>query len=258
MTQILKTQDYELFVLHEFNRDVVNTKKLEKSMKIHGWLDAYPMHVEMSGCGKLIIKGGHHRFEVAKALCIPVKYVIINDTTVSIHDLEETKTIWSSKSYIQSYSRSGDRNYAVLNYYHNKSGIGLSLCASMLIGFNASSGSYVSNKIKSGTFKVKTTEHIDKVISVVDQLKQAGIEFATHKNLVIAISKVVSVDAISINRLLSQIKKHFSKIRKQPSSAGYLESIDTVYNSGTSNRIPLVFWANEEAKKRCVTNKNIK
>ena len=62
--KVYETEDYDIFELHELNRDVRNLKKvsnLKNSMKSHGFLSAYPLHTVLNGEGKLQIKAGHHR-----------------------------------------------------------------------------------------------------------------------------------------------------------------------------------------------------
>ena len=132
------TTNYEMFQLLDFNRDVSKTRKLEASMKRHGYINAYPLHVVKEN-GKLRIKGGHHRFFVASKLGLPVAYVVCEDNA-SIHELEAATTRWSLDDYLTSYVRMGDADYIAIQKYQQRTGIATGLCVSMLGGEMASSG----------------------------------------------------------------------------------------------------------------------
>ena len=112
---ISKTKNYDRFDLHEINRPVKNTKKLELSMIEHGFIDAHPLHVITNGNGKLKIKDGHHRFMVARKLGIPVKYVVCDDAA-GIHQLVETTNKWSLRDYLSSYEQ--DRAPPTALHFH--------------------------------------------------------------------------------------------------------------------------------------------
>ena len=150
-TQIRVTKDYSIFDLHEVNRDVKNTKNLENSMAVYGWIDAYPMHVVRNGDKRLKIKAGHHRFKVAKRLGIPVKFVVVDNDDVGIHELEKTAKQWSVSDYLQSYVRAGYKDYHIVKEYHERTGIGISNCISMLGGNQAGTGNF-QEKFKDGNF----------------------------------------------------------------------------------------------------------
>ena len=76
MVQALQsTINYNLFELHDLNRDVEKIDRLKASMMRHGFIKAYPLHVMKNGFGKLKVKAGHHRLTAAKDLGLPVFYV---------------------------------------------------------------------------------------------------------------------------------------------------------------------------------------
>lgn len=152
--KIQVTRNYDKFELLAFNRDVKRTTALERSMERYGWIDAYPMHVVPNGGVKLKIKAGHHRFTVAKKLGLPIKYVVCKDQGETIHELEVATTPWTLKNYLDSFVRCERPDYISVKEYHEKTGINLSQCISMLGGDLASSHN-MGKKFKDGTYKVK-------------------------------------------------------------------------------------------------------
>ena len=156
--KLLQTTDYQKFELHRFNRNVEKIKKLEESMVEHGWLDPYPMHTIRSQNGKLLIKAGHHRFQVAQKLGIPVKYVISQDDA-SIYELEAATRPWLMNDYLVSHIREGiNSNYLIVRDYHERTGIKLPLCISLLAGETAGSSNR-SKSFKRGNYAVNFTQY---------------------------------------------------------------------------------------------------
>lgn len=121
------TQEYGRFELCQFNRNVTKTKNLERSMKRHGFIPAYPIHCDKRSNGSLLIKAGHHRFEVAQRLGIPLYYVV-SDDDATIHELETSTNGWTSTDYMESFIKCGKPSYQELKDYHIRTQIPLSVC----------------------------------------------------------------------------------------------------------------------------------
>ena len=252
MNEIIhQSKNYGQFELLEFNRDVRNTKKtrnLEASMGKRGFLSAHPLDVVKNGNGKYKIKCGHHRFTVAKKLGIPVKFVISNDD-MTIYEDEGTKNKWSYQNYLESHIRNNNKEYVPVKKYHEKTGIALTLCISMMAGQSAGSGNQ-SELFKTGLYKLGNLEHANTVGDIVMYCQNIDLVCAAHSNFVRAISKIVRVKDVTIATLRSKLKVHKSYIETQPSVDAYVEMIDSIYNRKNQNKIPLAFLADKEARRR--------
>ncbi len=246
--KIQETSDYSMFQLLPFNRNVERTKDLEASMKEHGWISAYPMHVVKNGVGKLRIKAGHNRFEVAQKLHIPVKYVVCDDDA-SIYQLEKATTKWSLKDYLTSHVRCGLHPYIVLKKYHERTGIPLLQCISMLSGQSAGS----HNKIevfKTGLYQIGDVDHAETIADIVSACMNAGIKWVTNSLFINAISRIYWADGFMPNHLKNKIRKFPYLMQKQPSLQGYIEMLEAVYNRQSQDKIPLAFLSDQAAKER--------
>jgi len=246
--KILETNDYKKFELSKFNRDVEKITELEKSMKKHGWIDAYPMHVIKNGAGKLLIKAGHHRFEVAEKLNIPVKYVICDDDA-TIHELEKSTTPWKMKDYMVSYIRCGQHSYQVVKKYHERTGISLLPCIAMLGGESAAS----HNKLKAfkdGRFQIDDPSHAELVADIILYCVKNKITWATNSLFVKAISRIARADDFSPSLFKRKIKSFSMLFEKQANLQGYMEMIESIYNRQNKNKVPLVFNADKAARER--------
>ena len=248
MDKIFETKDYKKFELLPFNRDVKGTKYLEQSMREHGWIAAYPMHVVPNGNGKLKIKSGHHRFEVARKIGIPVKYIVCEDNA-SIYELERGKRNWSLEDYAISFSRAGNKNYIKVLDFHKETGISYNQCVSMLGGESAGSGN-LAEDFKNGYFTLGNPTHAYTVADIVCFCDSLGIQFAKQRLFVAAISKIIWVYDVSIEELKHKIKTHPFMVTKQPNTEMYIRMLEDVYNRQRSKKVPVFFLCDELAKKR--------
>ena len=252
---IRETSNYDQFELLDFNRDVSKTAALEKSMSTYGWIDAYPMHVVKNGSGKLKIKGGHHRFHVARKLGIPVKYVVTADMGESVHELERATRNWSVMDYVTSFARVGNEHYMKLLAFHEATGMPIMCCGSLVAGESASSGNQ-NAKIKDGTYKIGDQTHAIDVAKMVIGCDRLGVSFAKKTAFVAAASAVCRVSEFSIATYLKRVEKNLAMMINQPNRDAHLALIEQVYNYGSkTNRIPLAFLAREAMASRNAKNK---
>jgi hypothetical protein len=248
MSRLHRTSDYALFEMHEFNRDVNKTKDLEQSMRLHGFIPAYPLHVAKNGGGKLKVKAGHHRLTVAQKLNIPVFYVVCDDIA-SIHELEKATSKWMMSDYLASYCRVGIPDYLELRRYCAATGVSISHAVSMLGGESAGSNN-LFNPFKAGAFKIKTRAHAEQVAVIIQHMKNCGVTIYNTSLMVAAVSKILHAPEINIKQLMLKIKSHTYLITRQPNLQGYIKMIEELYNRQSHEKIPVAFFADEAAKRR--------
>ena len=252
MAKVLETSDYSKFDLCTFNRDVRKTKDLRQSMKKYGWIDAYPMHCIPNGGKRLKIKAGHHRFEVAQDLGIPVKYVVCDDTA-TIHELEKGVNPWKLADFLVSFCKCGEPQYAEVEGFQKRTGIPLSGCIALLAGNIACSGNY-NPAFKCGTYNITHREYAEKVADLVIACKNLDVPFARHAMFVNALSRCATLDKFNVDQFIKRVETNAALLKKQASLEGYMELIETVYNTRThtSKRLPLRFLVREMMQKRNV------
>lgn len=259
MTKIEETKDYSKFELHQFNRNIGNTDRLVSSMKKYGWIPAFPMYVIRNGRGKFKIKAGHHRFEAARQLDIPVKYIVWEDD-ISIHELEHTTSQWTLSDYLVSFVGCGRPDYLRVQDYIKRTGVDLASAISMLAGEQASSNNQ-GPRFKFGTYRVANdTSHAELVGRIITRLKEIKAEGADHRNFTRALSRVCFVREFDVNRFLKQAEQHKYLFDRQSTMAGYMQVIEEVYNRQRQahHKLPLAFMADEQAAKRNAVQKHRK
>jgi hypothetical protein len=247
--QILESNNYARFELTAFNRDAEKTKLLEKSMLKHGWIDACPLHVVRTAEGKLLIKQGHHRFNAARKLGIPIKYVECNDEA-TIHELEKTTKHWNLADYLTSYCRVGLPEYIKVREFCDDTGISIPPAVSMLGGHSAGSGNF-QEAFKDGTYKTKKEcGHAECVKSIILHFKKHSVKFYNAALLVQAVSKIAWLEALDIAQFKSKVKLYHGIMEKRANLEQYLDMLEELYNRQSRSKLPLKFLATEEAKRR--------
>lgn len=246
--KIQESVRYEMFVVNNVNRDVKKTKHLELSMRRHGFIDAYPLHVVIGNGGRLIIKAGHHRFHVASKLGIPVKYVVCTDGA-EIHELERATNHWSIDDYLASFSRQGIADYLEVKAFSEETGIRASQCISIFRGETGMSGNGMS-PFKAGRFQVKTRIFADRLKPIVKTCKEYGVQCATSKLFIQAVLEMFVLEEFSDFVFIQKIKSHAHLFSKKALLVDYEQMIEDVYNRQNKKKVNLAFLARTMAKER--------
>lgn len=244
------TKNYRLFELCPFNRDISKVKRLRDSMKAHGFIPAYPLHCVRNGDGKLRIKAGHHRFEVATSIGLPVFYIVCDDDA-TIHELEAATNPWKLVDYVRSYVNTESAEHDSIVEFSGRTGIAIGQSAALLAGELASSGNQ-HKKVKNGTFVVKDSDFAEKVGSVCIRCREIGIAFATKTNFVSAVSSMCRLPDFEPDVFVHRLAVNSSLAKPQVSLVGYLDMIESVYNHKSQNKMPLAFMARKAARERSV------
>lgn len=248
------TTDYAKFEICQFNRKVEKTKYLKESMKKHGYIPAYPIHCVKLPNGKLQIKGGHHRFEVAQELGIAVFYVV-SDDDADIHEIEDATNRWSQKDYLDSFVNCGHSDYIQLREFHERTKLPLGICSSMLTGESASSNNK-GRKFRLGEFKIteEGVKHAEMVADVVKFCNEIGIK-SFDSTFIQAVSRCLFVPQFSVEIFKKRCEANVSLFEVCRNVIMQTELFEHIYNRGAlaANRLPLAFLANQVMALRSVT-----
>jgi hypothetical protein len=257
MMKVQQTKDYDIFELSSINRKIISISKLKSSMIKHGWIDAYPMHVNKGINNVLVIKDGHHRFMAAKSLDIPVKFIICNDEA-SVGELVGTIKVWNPKDFIESHSRAGNPNYFAIIEYSEATGISYMSIASMLYGHLASSHNCVDS-IKDGTYKTRENVQSSIVRHIVIHMRNAGLQWASARVSVFALSQLSFVHNFDSIKMINKITTFKSTISLQATLKAMLREYENLYNRSTRNadKLPLSLLALQESARRATGGRKV-
>lgn len=120
--QIKTTSDYSKFKPSDSNRDVIpsHIKNLERSMKEHGFLKAFPLSVKREG-QSLILTDGQNRLAAAKNVGVPVFYI---ESQIHIDPASvPAAKAWKKSDFIRRYAHDGIAAYLEIIEFINTYGV---------------------------------------------------------------------------------------------------------------------------------------
>jgi len=248
--ELKSTKNYDMFEMHELNRQQHDDPILLESMKVHGFMPSSPIQCIRNGGGTLKVIRGHHRLDYAKRLGLPVWYVV-DESNTDIFALEaSSKGRWDLPDFTYARAQAGDENYTKLLRFQKKHSLPLGVAASLVGGEGASSNNK-QRTIKDGKFRVGDMKHADRVVAITDHCKTLGIPFATSTAFVGAISMVLRVPEFDTARFLHCITLNPTMMNRRSSRGACLDEIDALYNYALkAKRIPLAFKAREAGRQR--------
>jgi hypothetical protein len=261
--ELQTTSKYDLFVSYEYQREIhpAHVAKLVASMKAHGFLPSKPLQV-YRGDGKLHLLDGHHRLNAAKALGIPVFYVIETERSEETVGAENmTVRRWVPSDFLGLFAGKGNEHYQTLAKY-NDLGFPLKQAASLLIGESAHSGN-VSNAVASGTFRVKTTWYCDIIVGIWHH--SDGVQRVVDacpcikgRTFIEALSMLLRVDPFEPEVMAKRILGNPRMVTKCADRLQALDMLDEIYNFRAKIKLPLAHLAKEAMRDRNVGSKSAK
>lgn len=244
------TTKYELFDLHELNRNLHDSTELEESMRKYGFRPSSPIHVTRTANGRLKVKRGHNRLAVAMKLKLPVWY-IIDDDPMSIYEWEgNSHHLWNVEDFATSYMRGGSEDCKILLDFRKKYGLTLGAAASLVGGESAGSSNKIK-QVKAGIFKVGDMKHAKLIADTIVLCKESGVDFATSTGFVAALSVAVRVPEFDIETFRARVRMYPKMMNRRTGKADYLIEIEALYNYGArGKRLPLAVRAHEICLER--------
>jgi hypothetical protein len=250
--KIEQTTNYSLFVYHENQQAMssVRIRRVMESMQSTGFWPSKPIGVYRSG-GKLVIIDGHHRFEAARTLGLPVLFVEEPEEHGDLIGIANSIVgTWKTESFAKLYASQGNQDYEDLMFYVER-GIPLQQADSLLHGESAHSGNS-AQRVKHGTFKIKTDKYINAVLSIVDTVKDVAPEIC-KKAYINALSLLLFIKEFDQDVLIKRIQAHPTGIVRCADKNQALEALEEVYNFRAREKTPLAFLAKDAARKRGLT-----
>ena len=229
----LRTNNYDLFVLIDENRDVVDrahVNKLKKSMNKHGFIPSEAITVrKIAGSRKYEVTDGQHRVQAAKELGLFVYYKIDESVTIDIlPDLQISKP-WLPVDYLKLYSVRGNENYIKLkdlcNAYNK---VSITTIATLLVG-GASNG--IHKSFNTGEMVVSHYDETCKTLRLASELFNEHPHIFLHSRMFLLIfSKILSIPDYDHRRMLDKLAYQSEKFKQMSTPKGYAEMFDNIYN----------------------------
>lgn len=246
------TTEYDRFVPHAQNRQL-RRSMLRKARHMLtrnklGWDPSMPMVVVIGPDKTFIMIDGQHRFHEARELKIGVWYSISPNKDITPADVNAEQGGWSISDYIHSYVAVGDEQYVALQDFMTKYRIPGTMSAMLLC--DSTAGQSVVNRIKAGTFEVKTKEYADRIAQTIDGIRP----LFPHVKTVCSVNSLMRfgwVKGFEPARMVRQCRKYPGALQPCATRDQYAAMYEDIYNrNAKSGRLSLKFLADEAARKR--------
>jgi len=247
--ELKKTNNYSMFEVHPYNRDIKSTGKLEKSMKRYKYDPGFPIRCIEISKGKLRITHGHHRFYVARKLGLDVYYVVA-EKDIDLFSSESTLRSWSIFDYIKARERAGEIPASTLIKFAEENNLSICTAISMLGGEDPASNNK-RDSVKNGTFKIKElSAETSELLKLIFLMRGLEIPGCTRVNFLSALYKCIMVPQFDGDVFNHKLKLYKELIVPKGTMVECLDIIEAIYNRQNKSKIPLAFLAKEGALQR--------
>ena len=231
-TEVLETSSYENFKCDAKNRPVSEEKihffmKQFKQGKF--FMKEFPVIVDAN----MIILDGQHRFEAVKRLGIPL-YFRFTDT-LSIDNVVDVQINagWKSGDYLHAFIKQGNQNYIILHRFVERYKINTSVAIALLTGNKTGlkmSGFY------EGTFRVKDETSAHEQAKEINKVGEMANGLHKDVKFCMALITMMAHPEYEEKRLVDQIEKYASLMKRQMTHDAYMRNLEEVYNYRLYNK----------------------
>jgi hypothetical protein len=255
--KLQSTNNASLFISNHEQRPVhpQHVRFLISSMQRHGFFPSKPIQCYENGRGKYVVVDGHHRLEAAKEAGCTFYFVVEEKASQdAMPDVNRTRP-WKSEDFVRQYALRGIADYVVLSEYVAR-GIPIQCAASLLSGQSAGSGNKPKT-IKDGTFKVRTTEHADAFVSLIEAKRENPV--FRHNAFVKALSMLLWVKEFDFGTFAKRVVDDGHKIPNCSNVEDFLAAIDEVCNFRVAmkDRKSYVLLAKQAAARRNLNGRKL-
>jgi hypothetical protein len=196
--------------------------------------------------GKIVIVDGHHRFFAAKSLGIPFYYVLEDDACQNAMPDVNRSRPWKVEDFVRQFAIRGIKDFAILQSYANR-GLSCSVAASLLSGETAGSNNH-NNKIRNGTFKIKSTKNADQILSLIED--NPTIDTFRHSSFIKALSMCQWLPEFDFGTFKSRVEANWHMLPKCSNVDDFLRHIEEVYNYRSHIKHPIAHLAKRLSSER--------
>lgn len=245
--KIIETTDYNIFKKHPLNVpiDENHVNKIIESIKAGNALQYTPILID----GQYRVVDGQHRLEAAKALQVPIYYLIDSSCTDErMADLNAASRTWTSEHWLHYHAAKGNENYIKLKELCEKFDETLNVTLVKIGVYQR--GSTDAQKFKKGLFVLPSEDQIKRSLesneflkTVYENLKgktsHEHLKFMNSKSFIYSFISFFNNEEIDKQRFLSRLNKKPSMLYQCINSGQYFNLLLNIYNYWTHDKIEM-------------------
>lgn len=231
------TTNYDQFGYLEANRpiDWNHVERLYDAINTNNMLATYPIVVNKDN----MVMDGQHRLEAARALEVPIYYVVSNSVDVlDIAIANANSKSWTSTDYLHHYCKMGSKEYMkVRDYIDRYPFITVSSALGIMASYQTMS---THHSFRRGDYVVNRPRFAEKVAQAIESLKPY-IDFYGQVKLQKAITNLMLNPSYEHSRFLAKMEYLSNRMTKCADTESYIELIEDIYNYNViaKNRVHL-------------------
>lgn len=222
-----------------------HVEKLYDAIQKNNLLHAFPVVVDRD----MTVLDGQHRIKAAEALGVPVYYIQTHKAT--IQDIASTNAAilrWRLEDQLNHWCRSEYPEYLKLEaFWVRHPWLSLNLAVKLcyrgdVVGLhhNFATGQYICNN----------TSSAERVVRMLFDFKEAGIEFWSHKSFVSAIANLADNVDYDHDKMMTKLEYLSTKMVKCPDARSYIEMINDIYNYRNQKQVVLKMIQSNDRRRR--------
>ena len=245
---ITATKNYRLFTVSDENRprNAKKHRKLRESMQQYGFLASFPIVCVRDKAGALVVKDGQHRLMFAEELDLPVSYAV-EATDFDVAVVNSTAKVWSLVDYAQKHAAHGVQSYVDGLAFADRYRLPIGTAFALLAG--TTSFGNVQEAFISGGFKVRDRAWAESVAVLYVGLIAISRN-VQNQRCIEACMAVCRVEGFDLNRMLQGAQRHREALVSYSTRDGFLEMLETIYNFGRRQLVPLKINAIQAMRER--------
>lgn len=226
-TEVWETTNYAAFHMDEKNRPI-NEEKVAVFMKQfkkgNNFMKEFPAVVTEDH----LILDGQHRFVALRRLELPIYYRYSTSLTIdSVVDVQSNAG-WHTSDFLHAFIKQKKQDYIVLHRFVERYDISMSIAASLLT--QSMRGNLRKSGFYQGLFKIKDETWAHEKAKMIFELGELAWNLHKDAKFCGALVKVFQTPDYDHKRMVTQMKKYNSLLRRQVTTDAYIENFEEVYN----------------------------
>jgi uncharacterized protein with PIN domain len=241
VAQVVQTKDYQQFNKAAGNRDLIqlHVERLKASMEQEYLMSPIIVNEKME------IIDGQHRFEAARQLNLPIRFIKVRGYALSqMQQMNALSKDWGLVDHIKAHADLGNTNFKQLMRYIKGQTENHPL--SVIMTSLGLQGSNTYDKLKTGSYRhdEKREAQSLRVLESVEKMRPF-YKGANRSNFVHAIMHLRKHDVFDVELFIDKLSKYSSLMVDCTTRARYIDLIEHIYNYKSRNKVSLKYLSDD-------------
>lgn len=226
-SEVYETVNYAAFHMDEKNRPI-NEEKVTVFMrqfkKGKNFMREFPAIVDHNH----LILDGQHRYVALKRLELAFYYRYASSLTIDNVVDVQSNAGWHTSDFLHAFIKQKKQDYIVLNRFIQRYDISISIAVALLT--QSMKSSLKKRGFYQGLFKIVDETWAHDKAKMIFELGELAWNLHKDAKFCGALVKVFQTEDYDHKRMVTQMKKYNSLLRRQVTTDAYIENFEEVYN----------------------------